>query len=207
MTDGTYSYDVFSRVTERSPEAGNRLFVCGRDSFLAEQVAERQYRLLQGYKRAGDILIQNALADPYDRDNLIFPAIFNYRHYIELALKAIIEEHGPFAGVPLGRKDHELPDLWRLFVRVAAAFGYDCSDATATAVAGCIAEFGTIDARATAFRYASNLDGSTPILPSDGLDLVRLHDVMNGIENFFECIDLHFTHKADLVAEAWLAAQ
>jgi len=43
MTDGTYSYDVFSRVTERSPEAGNRLFVCGRDSFLAEQVSERQY--------------------------------------------------------------------------------------------------------------------------------------------------------------------
>ncbi|HVI68783.1 MAG TPA: hypothetical protein VM910_40385 [Bradyrhizobium sp.] len=36
----------------------------------------------QGYKRAGDILIQNALADLYDRDSLIFPAIFNYRHLL-----------------------------------------------------------------------------------------------------------------------------
>jgi len=43
---------------------------------------ERKYRLLQGYKRAGDILIQNALADLYDRDSLIFPAIFNYRHLL-----------------------------------------------------------------------------------------------------------------------------
>ena len=80
--------------------------------FWRREVDERNYRLLQGYKRAGDILIQRALADPYDRDNLVFPAIFNYRHYIELALKAIIEEHGPFAGVSLGPKNHKLIELW-----------------------------------------------------------------------------------------------
>jgi hypothetical protein len=205
--DRTYSYDVFSRFTERVPEAGDRLFVCGRDSFLAKEVDERRYRLLQGYKRAGDILIQNALADPYDRDSLIFPAIFNYRHYIELALKAIIEEHGPFAGVSLGpKKNHKLPELWQLFVKIAAAFGYDCSDAAAVAVGGCIDEFAD-DVNATAFRYACNLDGGTPTLPKAGLDLVRLHDVMNGIENFFEGVDLDFTHRAELAAEAWLASR
>src|SRR6266446_2216394 len=127
MTDDrTYSYDVFSRFTERWPETGDRLLSPGRDSFLAEGAAERNYRLLRGYKRAGDILIQNALAERYDRDSLIFPAIFNYRHYIELALKAIIEDHGAFAG-----KNHKLPELWQLFVKIAKAFGDDCSDATA----------------------------------------------------------------------------
>ena len=40
-----------------------------------------------------------------------------------------------------------------------------------------------------------------PDLPKDGLDLVRLHGVMNGIENFFECVDADFTHKADCAAE------
>jgi hypothetical protein len=35
----------------------------------------------------------------------------------------------------------------------------------------------------------------------DGLDLVRLHDVMNGIENFFECADLDFTYKTDCATE------
>jgi hypothetical protein len=70
--DRTYSYDVFSRFTERWPEAGDRLLSPGRDSFLAERPAERNYRLLEGYKRAGDVLIQNALAERYDRDSLIY---------------------------------------------------------------------------------------------------------------------------------------
>jgi hypothetical protein len=197
--DRTYNYDVFSRFTERWPKAGDRLLSPGRDSFLAEGAAERNYRLLRGYKRAGDILIQSALAERCDRDSLIFPALFNYRHYIELALKAIIEDHGAFAGVSLGSKNHKLPELWQLVLKVAAAFGDDCSDAVA--VGRCIDEFSTVDASSTAFRYACNLDGSTPTLPSDGLDLVRLHDVMNGIENFFECADLDFSHKAELAAE------
>jgi hypothetical protein len=96
--DRNYDYDVFSRFTERWPEAGDRLFVSGRDSFLAQAADERKYRLLQGYKRAGDVLIQHALADVSEGDNLIWPAIFNYRHYIELALKTLVAEHGPFAG-------------------------------------------------------------------------------------------------------------
>ena len=204
--DRTRSYDIFSRFTDRLPEAGDRLFVSGRDSFLAKGVDERTYRLLQGYKRAGDILIQNALADPYERDNLIFPAIFNYRHYVELALKAIIEDHGSFAGVSLGRKNHKLPELWQLFIKIAAAFGHDWSKAEYVAVGGCIDEFAAVDANSTAFRYACNLGVGTPTLPSgEGLDLVTLHDVMNGIENFFEGVDLDFTHKAEQASEVWLA--
>ena len=129
--DHTYSYDVFERFTERWPEAGDRLLSPGRDTFLAESADERRFRLLRGYKRAGDILVQNALTQRYDRDSLIFPALFNYRHYIELALKAIVEEHGAFAGVALGVKNHKLPELWELFTAVAEAFGNDCSDPAA----------------------------------------------------------------------------
>ena len=64
--DRTYSYNVFERITERWPKAGDRLLWPGRDTFLAEEANERNYRLLRGYKRAGDILIQNALADRAD---------------------------------------------------------------------------------------------------------------------------------------------
>ena len=199
--DRTYDYDVFSRFTERLPKAGDRLLSPGRDSFLAEGAAERNYRLLRGYKRSGDVLIQKALAERYDRDSLIFPAIFNYRHYIELALKAIIAEHGAFAGVTLGSKNHKLPKLWQLFVKIATAFGNDCSDAATVAVGACIDEFVAVDASSTAFRYACYLNGGTPLLPSN-LDLVNLHDAMNGIENFFECSDLDFTHKAECAADS-----
>ena len=196
----TYDYDVFERVTERWPKAGDRLLSPGHDAFLAKGHAERNYRLVQGYKRAGDILIQKALAERSDRDNLVFPALFNYRHYIELALKAIVEEHGAFAEVSLGSKNHNLPDLWQLFVKIASAFGNDCSDVATVAVGECIKEIDDVDASATVFRYARKRSGDTPDLPKNGLDLVRLHDVMNGIENFFECADLDFTYRADFEA-------
>ena len=80
-------------------------------------------------------------------------------------------------------------------MKIAAAFGNDCSDAAAVTVGKCIDEFAAVDPGSTAFRYARNFDGSVPRLPSEGLDLVKLHDVMNGIENFFECADLDFTAK------------
>jgi len=44
----------------------------------------------------------------------------------------------------------------------------------------------------------------SPGLPKDGLDLIRLRDVMNGIENFFEAVDASFTSLAESAAkEAW----
>ena len=101
IDDPTYTYDVFNRFTARWPESGDRLLSPGRDSALAQQGPERNYRLLRGYKRAGDILVQNALSEQDYRECLIFPALFNYRHYIEVAIKAIVEDHGQFVGVSL----------------------------------------------------------------------------------------------------------
>lgn len=198
--DQTFGSAVFERFTERWPEAGDRLLSPGRDTFLAEGADERSFRLLRGYKRAGDVLVKAALTERYDRDNLVFPAIFNYRHYIELALKALLEEHGSFAGVALGKRNHKLPELWELFVTIAKAFGNNRMDSAAVAVGECITEIAGVDPSSTTFRYARDCDGSTTVLPENGLDLVQLHDVMNGIENFFECADLDFTHKREYSA-------
>jgi hypothetical protein len=197
------AYNVFERHTLRWPEEGDELFSAGRDTFIAECGNERSYRLLRGYKFAGDILVQRAISDPSDRDNLIYPALFNYRHYIELALKGIIEDHGAIAGVSLGEKNHRLPGLWRLFLEVASYFRNDPNDVAAVAVGKCIDQISHIDAGSTTFRYARDLAGGVPALPSS-LNLVNMHDVMNGIENFFECADLDFTHKTDEAHEtAW----
>ena len=196
--------DVFDRVSSRWPKAGDRLLSPARGVYLAQAGDERNYRLLRGYKRAGDILVECALADRADLLNLLFPALFNYRHYIELALKAIIEEHGAFAGVQLGRKSHRLPELWALFSKIAVAFGNEEADEAAVAVGNCITEFDRVDSGSTAFRYARDIKGDIPELPKDGLDLVRLRDVMNGIENFFEAVDASFTSLAESAAEeAW----
>jgi hypothetical protein len=78
------------------------------------------------------------------------------------------------------------------------SFSVSLLDAPLTVVGAHIVEFAGLDPHATAFRYACDLDGHTPTLLTDGIDLLRLHDVMNGSKNFFECVDLDFTHKAEM---------
>lgn len=90
-----------SRAAEREP--------------IWRKKAMSSYRLVRGYKRAGDVLVENALADRAELLKLIFSALLNYRDYIELSLKAILEEHGPSVGVKLETKSHKLPELWALF--------------------------------------------------------------------------------------------
>lgn len=193
--------DVFDRFSVRWPKLGDRLLSPSRNVYLAEAGDERNYRLLRGYKRAGDILTESALSDRLDLPNLIFPALFNYRHYIELALKAIIEEHGAYVDVRPEKKSHKLPELWLLFLKIAAAFGNDKSNEDVVAVGNCIAEIDHIDSGSTTFRYARDLRGDVPQLPKDGLDLVGLRDVMNGIENFFEAVDASFNSLTESAAE------
>ena len=57
---------VFDWPNERWPKPQDRLLTPGRDTYLAKDAPERSYRLLRGYKRAGDILIQQALSDRVD---------------------------------------------------------------------------------------------------------------------------------------------
>lgn len=199
----TYTYDVISPINERWPKLGDKLVSPGYDAFLALESAERRYRLQKGYKRAGDILIQRALEECHNKNNLVFPALFNYQHYIELALKAIIERHGYRADVSPSR-NHDLSQLWRQFLRVVEAFGLDPSEIVIASVGACVAEFASIDAGSTAFRYVQDL--SSDAYGGKGINLVHLHDTMNGIENFFECSDLEFTHQADIAEEEFVTS-
>ncbi len=191
-------YSPFDRINERWPTLGDRIFSPGRDATVARDVGERIYRLGQGYKLAGDVLVQNSLGEPRDHDNLVYPILYCYRHYIEITLKEIIEKHGQWIGVTLSKRDHKLPELWGLFLRIAIEYHNDPSDDAALAVSACIDELAQVDPSSVAFRYARDKKTNYLIpLPFAGIDLVNLHDVMNGIANFFECADLAFDHERD----------
>ena len=197
-----HAYSPFDRINDRWPAKGDRIFSSGRDATPAPCVGECAYRLGKGYKLAGDILVGNFLGEARDHDNLIYPILYSYRHYIEVALKEIVEDHGRWVGITLSKKDHNLTGLWKLFLQIAVAYHNDPFDEAALAVSNCIDEFARVDPGSFAFRYARD-KRSDALIPLEfgTIDLVNVLDVMNGIQNFFECAGLEFDHKRDMTCE------
>ena len=205
MVEDDPDYHPFQRINGRWPRIGDRIFSPGDDAWPAKSLEERNYRLGAGYKRAGDVLAQNLFGEARDHDNLMYPILFCYRHYIEIALKEIIERYGQWVNVVLrGKKDHELPKLWKLFLQIAVAYGNDPSYEAAQAVSACIEEFANYDPNGFAFRYATDNSRRRVLIPLEfgPINLVNLHDVMNGIANFLECAESDFAHKWDAACEA-----
>lgn len=62
---------------------------------------------------AGAALIDEAQRLPYERNLLLYPILFNYRHGLEVAMKWTIERYGRLATVKLDKRDHDLLALWR----------------------------------------------------------------------------------------------
>jgi hypothetical protein len=185
MVEDDPAYHPFDRINGRWPRRGDRIFSPGRDAWPANSIGERNYRLSEGYKLAGDVLVQNFLGEPRDHNNLMYPILFCYRHYVEISLKEIIEKHGPWVNVVLSERNHKLPELWKLFLQIATAFDNDPSDEAAAAVSVCIDEFSKYDPMSFAFRYPTYKEtGALIPLEFGTIDLVSLHDVMNGIANF-----------------------
>jgi hypothetical protein len=169
------------------PKEGDRLFVeshWGTDAHLVRSPAERFYRMPIGYKRAGDILVDNAAAEPADRQNIVYAALFCYRQAIELFLKRLIEEFGQKTLPSLNT--HDLSDLCTGFVRLtedlggAEAFGFE-------ATAALVKEMNDADKKSDGFRFATDSKGAPFTFGDRGIDLRRLREVMGALENFFEC--------------------
>ena len=61
---------------------------------LGNQNIDAKYAYINGYYQAGNHLIKISIEmiNTIDKDSLIYPICFNYRHYIELHLKSLIEE-------------------------------------------------------------------------------------------------------------------
>lgn len=86
----------------RWPKAGDKLILpgqSGQGAYLARHHGERIYRLINGYKLAADLLVEEVAAETWRKDVLIYPIVFCYRHYLELILKSLLDDYGSMGGV------------------------------------------------------------------------------------------------------------
>lgn len=187
---------------ERWPKDGDRLFVesvWAYDAHTVRDLKERFYRMPMGYKRAGDILIDQAAADVVDRANIIYAALFCYRQSIELFLKRLIEKFGK-EKVYSPKNTHDLSCLWERFMCIVNERGRGATDCL-SAVEKLVTEMHDADQKSDGFRFPTGVDGTSFVFGDRSIDLATVREVMQGLENYFECACEDFTHQDDTASE------
>jgi len=176
----------------RWPRKGDRLL---RDSDdwdkainFSDQALSRHAQIWSGYMHAGDALIGVCDRTPSERNELIYPILFSYRHGLEMAMKWIISRYGRSAGVSEPELDH---NLWHLWQSCKAVLEHCCPDPEGAnaIVESVVKEFHDLHRAGLSFRYSVNEHGALYPLPDGLLDLANVRDVMKGVAHFFDGTD------------------
>ena len=122
------------------------------------------------------------------------PALFNYRHGLELVMKSIISHYASYAGVVIkNTHHHNLWRLWEVTRQIIVVVGSD--DPAIPTVEQVVKDFHDLDRRADAFRYSRDQRGTLIPLPDWAIDLPNLRGVMEGVNNFFEGANAQMEHN------------
>ncbi len=138
---------------------------CGESDLLS---------LAESYKKAGDSLINIGIKDE-ENIELIYPAIFNYRHATELYLKAVL---------PRYERDHNLIILYN---RLEKFLKEKTNSIPPLWFSNIIIAFNDFDSKGTTFRYGTKIEKDEMFI-----DLWHIQNLMNWFsESIFsikECI-------------------
>ena len=180
-------------MEHRWPKKGDRLLVSSKDrqtaaSFTSHQISREAF-IWDGYMTAGAALIDEAQRRPHDRDMLLYPILFNYRHGLEAAMKWTIERYGRLAHVELDVLDHDLWSLWKKCMAILTAVPTSDDDEPLKVVEQVVRDFHGLDKHAVALRYSKNKNRRVILLPDKPIDLENVQRVMEAVDNFFKGAD------------------
>jgi hypothetical protein len=192
----------------RWPSATDQLFAApvhwGTAAVVAQDTDHRHFFMMEGYKEAADLLAEAAASYRPHRDRLLYPVVFCYRHYLELALKYVITTHGQLAGVSPNTEDHDLDKLWPDVRRIIESVDPDNANGPDVEVMQrCVAEFAKIDPGSFTFRYPTSKKGLPVVVAFEYLDLKQLKETMEGIANFFGSLDLYLDNLSKESDASW----
>jgi hypothetical protein len=149
---------------------------------------------MSGYFRGAHALVDHCSTTMYERQTMIYPILFCYRHALEMAMKWTVGSYGHRFGVSLPELDHNLWHLWRACKAMFDQIDDKTAARSTSTVEKLLKEFHDLDIRAEAFRYPMKKDGTLIALPAVAIDLINLRQVMEGLENFFSGADGYLDH-------------
>jgi hypothetical protein len=185
----------------RWPAEGDRPFVTAENPHENANIASDEFTrlvlMMEGYKKAADLMVVEASTHDHSRDFLVFPIIFNYRQFLELSLKYQLATYGPAVGVDPNWKTHDLIPLWAAFLKLLEGYGTEDPDEADPIVGEIILQFAKIDPASYSHRYPVDKKGKAIPVEQADLHLETLADVMNAVHGYFSGCDGYLSALLD----------
>ena len=148
----------------------------------------RDFRYVEGFRRAAEVLVAHSEAHRADVDALAMPILFSYRQWIELRLKDLW-----LVGRRLAEQDadplvmHDLRKLWGLTRPIIEKAWPEGDSAVLDRLGAILHELAALDGpTGTGFRYAVDRKGE-PSLPDDlAVNLSHVALIMRKVERHLE---------------------
>jgi hypothetical protein len=163
------------RLFEKGQATGNTTFVVGTTTNAVPYAS--------GFREAGEMLVQHGIEDGV-QDFISFPALYCYRHALELSMKEVIYEWdrantGEFE--PLGT--HDLKSLWSRTRSSLEGAWPDGDLDQLDHMEAIVDELAGIDERGEQFRYDRDKQGYVRDLPPElaNFDLMTVSTILNSL--------------------------
>lgn len=135
-----------------------------------------------GYKEAADVLVKHVNDERRYQDVLIYPIVFLYRQYLELAIKDLIR-HGrrlldiyePFP------KTHRINTLWNICSALLSKISPGDSEREIKEIGRLLEEFCKVDPTSEAFRYPEDKNGHPSLPGIRHINIRNISEVINKI--------------------------
>jgi hypothetical protein len=156
-----------------------------------------------GYKEAADVLVEYAKENRSQIDFLVYPIVFNYRHYLELRLKELILKGRELYDIEETLKtNHNLLSLWTECREILERVWPKGPKKDLDKIGSRINEFHEKDATSYSFRYPVKKDGQETIPDLTHINLIHLSDKITEMSELLDgasCgIDEYISHKDDM---------
>jgi hypothetical protein len=165
-------------------------------------------RYMRGYRTGAELLFRylEMTGERGHNDVVVYPLVFCWRHYLELALKQTVSAMRELTG-KVGRADlseHHLMPFWEEIRPHLPSFG--APPGNVTVVGRTLQYLNRFDRGSFAFRYPTTTAGeSTQANIPAHINLRRLHEVMQGIANWLEAglteMSAHLQYMTEMEAE------
>lgn len=152
----------------------------------------------EGYRRATELLLKHVLSDHRDHDTLVYPIIFNARHYLETKLKALTIAASQLIDRPfIPKPKHPLVSTWEvlrpLLEEVFA--GHDRGELEV--VERLVTEFDSRDRSSMVFRYPEDAKGQAYHGAPARIDLAAFRTTFQQVSAFLEACDSAIQEYSD----------